>query len=429
MADFDDYIDAFRDTGTPTRLAECSSCGRTFNPTALGRHAKVCQGQKKRKPFDSSKQRNSDVPKDFVKKPTKTQSELAAGGKKSNWREKHEEFVNNLRAARGVASAQKTGGPLPPPPPPAANPDYVQCPHCSRRFNEHAAERHIPFCKEQKSRLANSSSAKSGSLAKRTQYKPPLPGKRTSTGSATTVSSAGKTRQVASAKTKSDLDFSSPGQSSGYGSRQPLASPSSRRKQVPNASPMATRKGHSSPSQQRNKDMNGTYSGGARSSERNQHLFDSDEETSPATQIREARYGRRSSQSNGNTDNPGGRGGSGSRYSRPTSDYSDVSDRISSSSSSGQRNRHIALRDPSPTFFDDFGFDSNSPSPPMDHTPVSSRERLQETASHSTRRGQREGSAGKKLSKFCHECGTKYPVENAKFCCECGMRRLYIDLT
>ena len=91
--------------------------------------------------------------------------------------------------------------------------------------------------------------------------------------------------------------------------------------------------------------------------------------------------------------------------------------------------RHIALRDPSPTLFDDFGFDSNSPSPPMDHTPVSSRERLQETAFHSTRRGQREGSAGKKLSKFCHECGTKYPVENAKFCCECGMRRLYIDLT
>lgn len=91
--------------------------------------------------------------------------------------------------------------------------------------------------------------------------------------------------------------------------------------------------------------------------------------------------------------------------------------------------RHIALRDPSPTLFDDFGFDSNSPSPPMDHTPVSSRERLQETASHSARRGQREGSAGKKLSKFCHECGTKYPVENAKFCCECGMRRLYIDLT
>ena len=87
----------------------------------------------------------------------------------SNWRAKHEEFISNLKAARGVTAAQKTGGPLPPPPPPAANPDYAQCPHCSRRFNEHAAERHIPFCKEQKSRLANTSSAKSESLAKRKQ--------------------------------------------------------------------------------------------------------------------------------------------------------------------------------------------------------------------------------------------------------------------
>lgn len=72
-----------------------------------------------------------------------------------------------------MTAAQKTGGPLPPPPPPAANPDYVQCPHCSRRFNEHAAERHIPFCKEQKSRLSNTLSAKasSASMAKRKQVR------------------------------------------------------------------------------------------------------------------------------------------------------------------------------------------------------------------------------------------------------------------
>lgn len=31
--------------------------------------------------------------------------------------------------------------------------DYVQCPYCSRRFNEKAAERHINFCKEQAQRL------------------------------------------------------------------------------------------------------------------------------------------------------------------------------------------------------------------------------------------------------------------------------------
>lgn len=35
------------------------------------------------------------------------------------------------------------------------------------------------------------------------------------------------------------------------------------------------------------------------------------------------------------------------------------------------------------------------------------------------------GNGGVK-SKFCHECGAKYPVESAKFCCECGVRRMCI---
>lgn len=29
-----------------------------------------------------------------------------------------------------------------------------------------------------------------------------------------------------------------------------------------------------------------------------------------------------------------------------------------------------------------------------------------------------------RMSKFCHECGSKYPVTVAKFCCECGVKRL-----
>uniref|UniRef100_H2S7S4 Zinc finger C2HC domain-containing protein 1A n=1 Tax=Takifugu rubripes TaxID=31033 RepID=H2S7S4_TAKRU len=29
-------------------------------------------------------------------------------------------------------------------------------------------------------------------------------------------------------------------------------------------------------------------------------------------------------------------------------------------------------------------------------------------------------------SKFCHGCGSKYPVETAKFCCECGIKRMFI---
>lgn len=33
-----------------------------------------------------------------------------------------------------------------PPPPPSDYSDYVQCPHCSRKFSAGAAERHIPKC-------------------------------------------------------------------------------------------------------------------------------------------------------------------------------------------------------------------------------------------------------------------------------------------
>ncbi|KFO20404.1 Protein FAM164A, partial [Fukomys damarensis] len=37
-----------------------------------------------------------------------------------------------------------------------------------------------------------------------------------------------------------------------------------------------------------------------------------------------------------------------------------------------------------------------------------------------------EGNSSGHLPKFCHECGTKYPVEWAKFCCECGIRRMIL---
>ena len=44
--------------------------------------------------------------------------------------------------------------------------------------------------------------------------------------------------------------------------------------------------------------------------------------------------------------------------------------------------------------------------------------------------GRRVASSSKggsnKLANFCHDCGTKYPVAEAKFCCECGLRRMAI---
>lgn len=68
--------------------------------------------------------------------------------KKSNWRKKHEEFINNIRAAKIAQAHVAAGGKLAdlPPPPPMDTSDYIQCPHCGRKFNEGAASRHIPKC-------------------------------------------------------------------------------------------------------------------------------------------------------------------------------------------------------------------------------------------------------------------------------------------
>lgn len=65
---------------------------------------------------------------------------------KKDWRKTHEEFIAAIRAAKEAQAHVARGGKLTdlPPPPPSSNPDYVQCPHCGRRFNEAAAERHIP---------------------------------------------------------------------------------------------------------------------------------------------------------------------------------------------------------------------------------------------------------------------------------------------
>ena len=73
---------------------------------------------------------------------------------KSNWRQKHESFIRTLRQAREVQQVIAKGGNPSDLPPilPAENPDYIQCPHCSRHFAPKVAERHIPKCKTIKNR-------------------------------------------------------------------------------------------------------------------------------------------------------------------------------------------------------------------------------------------------------------------------------------
>lgn len=45
------------------------------------------------------------------------------------------------------------GAPLPAMAPSGPNPDYVQCNYCQRHFEPGTAERHIPFCKQQASKV------------------------------------------------------------------------------------------------------------------------------------------------------------------------------------------------------------------------------------------------------------------------------------
>lgn len=195
-------------------------CGNTiaiYTNVQQARHQRICaknqNTSKKRKTFDSSKQRQCADLKAFLathgRAPTPKQV-------KKDWKKKHETLVESLRAARTVSEAIKTGdttlnslhylnhewfsaikkhchltytstsysglhvqctskptiwwshnlwyviagAPLPPHQPSAPDPDYVQCPYCERRFQESAAERHIPFCKEQKSRIERKPSSK-----------------------------------------------------------------------------------------------------------------------------------------------------------------------------------------------------------------------------------------------------------------------------
>ncbi|XP_024285905.1 zinc finger CCCH domain-containing protein 13-like [Oncorhynchus tshawytscha] len=129
------------------QLIPCRICHRKFAAERLEKHLQVCERMQRssRKVFDSSKYRakGTDL-EEFMKTNSRTKSpEL----KKSNWRQKHEAFIRNLRQAHVPAT-----GALHPQPPIQDNDDYVTCPHCARRFAPGPAERHIPKCQNIKSR-------------------------------------------------------------------------------------------------------------------------------------------------------------------------------------------------------------------------------------------------------------------------------------
>ncbi|XP_070503613.1 zinc finger C2HC domain-containing protein 1C isoform X2 [Chironomus tepperi] len=147
-------FDEVDDTPVPEGLIRCSICKRNFAEDRIEKHQVICQKMKtkKRKIYDSSKKRVQGTEAEtYNKKPISrvaVKSATTPSSKSSNWRAKHEDFVKTIRAAKEMQAYVAKGGKLSdlPPPPPSINPDYVQCPNCSRRFNEAAASRHIPIC-------------------------------------------------------------------------------------------------------------------------------------------------------------------------------------------------------------------------------------------------------------------------------------------
>ncbi|XP_012607995.1 zinc finger C2HC domain-containing protein 1B isoform X2 [Microcebus murinus] len=149
-------------------LFPCDVCGRRFAADVLERHGPICKKlfNKKRKPFNSLKQRlqGTDIP--TVRNAAQSESQPV---KKPNWRQQHEEFINVIRSAKQYSLAIKEGRPLPPLLPPSLNLDYIQCPYCMRKFNETASQRHVNFCKDQSSRRVFDPAQTAAKLASRGQ--------------------------------------------------------------------------------------------------------------------------------------------------------------------------------------------------------------------------------------------------------------------
>jgi len=84
--------------------------------------------------------------------PKKETMKKAPPKAKPKWKEKHEEFVNNIRYAREAQAAEARGETIAPPPPAQKPSDHVLCPTCGRTFNPTSAVRHLEFCAEQAKR-------------------------------------------------------------------------------------------------------------------------------------------------------------------------------------------------------------------------------------------------------------------------------------
>ncbi|XP_074100167.1 uncharacterized protein LOC141528125 isoform X6 [Cotesia typhae] len=165
-------------------LLPCSICGRTFKPQSLEKHTKICERAaiKKRKPFDSFKQRlqgtelEEYLPKVVTKRDVRPEDKFR---NRNTWKQTHDEFLKTIRAARGetvaTSSQYRQVTTVAPGAPTRAN-EKGLCPTCNRQFGIKAYDRHVAWCKE---RIMRAPASQATNVAKerldaRMKYRAPL---------------------------------------------------------------------------------------------------------------------------------------------------------------------------------------------------------------------------------------------------------------
>lgn len=355
---------------TKVKLYPCEICGRNFNQDSLLKHRQICKktSKKERKVFDSGRQRAEGS--DVVYAKTKETKKVTPPN--SNWREKHEQFVRTVRNARHVTEAIRTGAPLPKFEASAVPSDYVNCPYCSRNFSKNAADRHIPFCETQSKRQKINTSANQKLKPK---VQAPSSGQRKQSSEVYEQSSNSNAayngaRGVAGYQS----GFTNKGFNSGSNERRPIKY---------DANPY--------PYENDNQDYGGAGSGsgaGGSYAMRNKAAL-----AAKTKQEQMLRTGRNTmnSELNALARNRGG---------------------------TSQKESPINSRDAS-----------------NKRAPQQQQQQPQAQNQNGTRGGgygrgggggQQNGEApgGGSSSKFCHECGSEFPVQWARFCSFCGDRRL-----
>ncbi|XP_059052581.1 repetitive organellar protein [Achroia grisella] len=169
----------------PLPLLPCQVCGRTFVPQSLAKHVKICEKMtvKKRKTFDSSRQRREGLTPDGVNCGTDLEQYLPKNFGLPENSPFLEKSPPNTAKVTPKPKTQSIRSAITKP-----MAELQKCPYCARAFGPRAFERHVEWCADKAKILPVAPTAPPPHLADaklrlhaRTQYKaPPVRTRRSS---------------------------------------------------------------------------------------------------------------------------------------------------------------------------------------------------------------------------------------------------------